>query len=387
MTVTKHPHHFPALPAAAELAVVAIGVSQALQLGWGVRGALTLSLIAAFGVILLLVFRTSKGGRNAAMVVLLGLNTLIGVAVMFVGANPASGVGLFFILCSFPATNLNAAGMVVCEMILCALIVLGFVVNPIPGWIFYLLPIVTVFFGMIGFGLTLRQLKTARDESRRLFAELSQAQGRLREIAVLEERERLAREMHDSVGHRLTVAAVHLEGAARLAKRNPAKAGHMLEVSRDEVREGLAELRQAVSALRGQDDDSLPVADVLRRLAFAFERASGSRVTVEVDKGLVEPDAERRLVIVRTAQEALTNVQKHAAATRVSFALAMEDGHYTLVCRDNGRGMHTRTGAPPADSGFGLGNLRQRAAAFGGRVELAGRDEGGAELRLELPRA
>jgi signal transduction histidine kinase len=104
---------------------------------------------------------------------------------------------------------------------------------------------------------------------------------------------------------------------------------------------------------------------------------------------MIEPDPERKLVIVRTAQEALTNVQKHAAASRVELALVLEGGAYVLTCRDDGRGP-AAAGDPPAappGSGFGLGSLRSRAAAFGGRVALESAPGGGALLRLTLPAA
>ena len=85
------------------------------------------------------------------------------------------------------------------------------------------------FFAFIAFSIAFRRSLQARAESEQLLAELTSAQGRLRDIAVMEERQRLAREMHDAVGHRLTAAAVLLEGAARLIRTEPARATRMVE--------------------------------------------------------------------------------------------------------------------------------------------------------------
>jgi signal transduction histidine kinase len=235
--------------------------------------------------------------------------------------------------------------------------------------------------------LTLRRAQDSRAESQRLLDELNEAHGRLRELAVLEERQRLAREMHDAVGHRLTASAMLLEGAARLIPTEPDRAVRLVETSRDQVREGLAELRTAVSALREDGSGRLPLAGILGAMVDVFGQSAEAKVSLHVQEGLPEPDTERKLVLTRSAQEALTNAQKHSGASRVELRLGFDGEAYELECRDDGRGPPAAD-APPipgAASGFGLGNLRARAAAFGGSVELRPAEGGGALLRLRLP--
>jgi two-component system, NarL family, sensor histidine kinase UhpB len=163
----------------------------------------------------------------------------------------------------------------------------------------------------------------------------------------------------------------------------------MVETSRAQVRQGLDELRAAVSALRADTQPAQSLSDVLSALVEVFAQGAEPKVTLDIQPGLAEPDPDRKLVIIRAAQEALTNVQKHAAATRVELALRVEENTYVLRCRDNGRGITAASGTvtAPGVSGFGLGNLRTRAAAFGGHGELEAVPDGGAALRLTLPAA
>jgi len=144
-----------------------------------------------------------------------------------------------------------------------------------------------------------------------------------------------------------------------------------------------------VSALSRGESGDRSVAEVLHALVEVFSQGSEAQVSVTIQPDMVEPDPERKLAIIRTAQEALTNIQKHAAASRIELRLGMQDGAHVLTCRDDGRGIPPDGGAPPGgtptNAGFGLRNLRQRAATFGGRVELQSVVEGGTLLRLTLP--
>ncbi|HET6486854.1 MAG TPA: sensor histidine kinase, partial [Spirochaetia bacterium] len=313
------------------------------------------------------------------------IQTASAIGVMVAGASPLFGAILFFVLNTVIAVGLPqpvalAWGAVPVVALTACLLLRGE-----RDWFSTVLTFSAGFFAFIAFALALRQAQTARAESQQLLEELTGTQGRLREMAVLEERQRLAREMHDAVGHRLTAASVLLEGAARLIRGDPDRATRMVETSREQVKEGLAEIRAAVSALREEPAGSRPLPEVLRALVDVFAQASPAEVTLAVDDGL-EPDTERKNVIVRTAQEALTNVQKHASASRVQLRLQMIDGAYVLSCRDNGRGPGSRADNGSSVGGFGLPNLQERASSFGGSVELTTAPEGGALLRLVLPK-
>ena len=125
-----------------------------------------------------------------------------------------------------------------------------------------------LFFGTLGKALS--DAQASRQESQRLLAELRAAQSQLEGLAVAEERNRLARELHDALGHRLTVAVVQLEGAQRLIPTDPERAGRMIGAMREQMKEALADLRRSVAELRAPAGEALPLGAALPRLAPEF---------------------------------------------------------------------------------------------------------------------
>lgn len=234
----------------------------------------------------------------------------------------------------------------------------------------------------------LRRADTTRRESQALLAELQDAHKRLQEyalrseeMAIVDERNRLAREMHDTVGHRLTVASVQLEGAQRLCSRDPERAAGLVGTVREQVREALAELRATVAALRAPVEADLQLGSALRRLMDHFEEATGltiHRVLPEEMPPL--PDAHR-LALYRAAQEALTNVQRHAGAEQVWLVLSAGDDAIALLVSDDGKGVMLAG----ETEGFGLRGLRERAEQLGGELHLEPRPGGGTQLSFRLP--
>jgi len=232
--------------------------------------------------------------------------------------------------------------------------------------------------------------ETARHKSQALVEELQAAHvkmqeyaGRIEELAVVEERSRLAREMHDTLGHRLTVAAVQLEGAQRLIETDPDRAAQMVGTVREQVREALAELRQTVAALRAPIEADLSLPHALARLAAHFETATGITIHQVLPRAEELPDlpSTHRLALYRAAQEALTNIQRHAEAGQVWLVLAGDGGAVTLLVSDDGKGFSLSGD----QAGFGLHGLRERAAQLGGEMHIEPRRGGGTQLSFRLP--
>lgn len=246
-----------------------------------------------------------------------------------------------------------------------------------------------LFFGTFGAGL--RQANEARQHSQQLLAELQEAHKQLQaytsqaqQLAVAEERNRLAREMHDSLGHRLTVAVVQLEGAQRLIPTAPERSATMIEAMRGQLKQALAELRQTVSALRSPEavaalNGSLETA--VTHLVQTFQEATGLAIELAVPDELPLLPEAYRLALYRAAQESLTNVQRHAKAQQAWLVIATDASHITLSVSDNGQGF----GDEAADGRFGLIGLRERAKQLGGSLVLSRADEGGARLIMQLP--
>ena len=242
------------------------------------------------------------------------------------------------------------------------------------------------FFG--AFSASATRAEAAQKESQTLLQELREAHKKLQiytaqaeELAVSEERNRLAREMHDTLGHRLTVAIVQLEGAKRLVKENPDRAEEMVGTVHEQMREGLSELRSAVATLREPLQSDISLKSALKALGQNFEAATEIKVEMAFAHKLPDFPNEYRVAIYRAAQEALTNVQRHAKAKKVRMTLSIENSEINLTLRDNGIGLPEN-----ADKlGFGLRGIQERAAQLGGRVHLEANPEGGAQICICLP--
>lgn len=238
------------------------------------------------------------------------------------------------------------------------------------------------------FGNALMRAETARAASQQLLIELQEAHTQLQAyaervetLAVAEERNRLSREMHDTLGHRLTVSIVQLEGAGRLLERDPARAGQMIQTVRSELVDGLADLRQTLAALRNPivSGDSLPQA--LAKLVGDFERATQLTIHTDFPETWPALSEVQALTIYRMAQEALTNIQRHAEARAVHLSLRQQNGSVRIEIEDDGRGFDPVQAAP----GIGLRGMRERALQLQGKVDIKSQPQQGARLTLTLP--
>ncbi|HET8674382.1 MAG TPA: sensor histidine kinase, partial [Blastocatellia bacterium] len=228
--------------------------------------------------------------------------------------------------------------------------------------------------------------RKGRAEVERLAVELAGANGKLREyaaqveeLATAKERNRLAREIHDSLGHYLTVINVQIEAARAVMDSDRERSLACLGKAQSLTQEGLAEVRRSVAALHALPTENRPLAEALAGLAEEC-RASGIAIdlTISGTPRQIGPQAE--LTLYRAAQEGLTNMRKHAQATRATIALDYTaDNLVRVVIEDDG------VGANDADSGFGLLGVRERAQILGGSVRTTTSRGRGFKLEVELP--
>jgi signal transduction histidine kinase len=216
-------------------------------------------------------------------------------------------------------------------------------------------------------------------------AELADANARLRgyaaqaeELATTQERNRVARDIHDGLGHHLTVVQMQVQAARAVLASDPGKADAVLAKAQQQSTDALAEVRRSVAALR-EPRATPPLGDALEGLA-ADTTAAGVPTELEVAgtvRGL-PPATEESLY--RAAQEGLTNVRKHAAAGRARLVLDYrDDGTVRLEVCDDGRGASLR------GDGFGLMGLRERAERLGGSVAVESAPGRGTTLRVAVP--
>ncbi|MGY3127056.1 signal transduction histidine kinase [Agrococcus sp. UYP33] len=209
-------------------------------------------------------------------------------------------------------------------------------------------------------GLWIAGLARATEERDRLIAELERAQAAVARLsgeqATAAERSRIARDLHDTIAQDLTAIAM-------LAQRTEPDAATLRTIE-EMAQRSLAEVRGLVAATAGVGlGDGLPVA--LERLGARFEAETGVAVSVSAERLELPVDAE--VALLRTAQEALANVRKHAAATRVEVVLAADATGSRLVVRDDGRGFDRAS----ITRGLGLHGLDERMALAGGSLDIA----------------
>lgn len=270
-----------------------------------------------------------------------------------------------------------------------------------PNWLYGLLNGLGSTCGYIFVGSAAnaqRRAEQASAESAHLLQKLQAAHEQLQAyaaraetLAVAEERNRLAREMHDTLGHRLTVAAVQLEGAQKLVARDPAKATQIIGTVREQVLEGLSELRRTVAALRTPIEEELPLRSALTRLASHFMEATGIQTELGLPATLPDLPADHRQALYRAAQEALTNIQRHAKANRArvevmllgdeQFAHNRLETAIQISIHDDGVGLDETA----AMRGYGLRGLAERAAHLGGALHIEPQSAGGTQLVMRLP--
>ena len=241
-------------------------------------------------------------------------------------------------------------------------------------------------------GQFIRRGRQSQDRTELLMAQLQDAREGEAAAAALAERSRIAGELHDVLAHSLSGLAIQLQGARKLAGREQVSDGlrATIERSAELARAGLADARQAVSALRG---DRLPTVDQLSALVEGFRRDTGTEATVRID-GTPRPlPAEASLALFRGAQEALTNIARYAPGAATAVTVSYQPGRTRVTVEDHARPCAARPGPATepgsalladAGGGHGLTAMRERAQRAGGTAR-AGPTAGGWLVELEVP--
>jgi signal transduction histidine kinase len=230
----------------------------------------------------------------------------------------------------------------------------------------------------------------ARRESERLLTELQEAHRRLQEyadqaqeLAVAKERNRLARELHDSVAQTLYGLTLQSEAASRLlATGRLDRVAEDLQQIRQSALETLQETRLLIFELRPPILDQAGLVVALKARLESVEGRSGLKTRIDLQEiGRLPSNAEVNLY--RIAQEALNNVLKHARARQVDVSLALENGVVVLEVADDGVGFDPLALSP--GEGMGLDGMRERAAQIGGRIEVLSAPQDGTRVKVEVP--
>ncbi len=239
----------------------------------------------------------------------------------------------------------------------------------------------------VALGLFVTRIVGEADARARTIDELRATQARLaaaeRDRGVHEERERISREIHDTLAQGFTSVVTLARAAdAALTRGDAETVRERLALIERTASDNLAEARLIVAELTPGHLQSRTLAQALERLGTAVSRENGVRAQVRIGGEPAPLGGAAEVVILRTAQEALSNVRRHAAAARVDLTLDYTPERVVLTVSDDGRGFD-----PAVDrGGFGLDGIRARAAEVGGAVRLTSSPGAGTTLRLEVPR-
>jgi signal transduction histidine kinase len=255
-------------------------------------------------------------------------------------------------------------------------------VTHVSDWVDYLNTLIVVV-APIAVGRFVRQQRDQNARLRELTLHLEHERERSNDLAVAEERARIARELHDVVAHGLSVIAIQADAAEAALDADPSKARKPVAEIKQAARSSLAEMRGLLGLLREEGDGEnrapLPGIAQLPEL-IERSRAGGLEIRLDVSGTPREVPQGIDLAAYRIIQESLTNVRKHAHSAPTSVALNWGDDRLKLSVRDSGPG----PGAAD-ENGHGLIGMRERARAHGGTIATGAADEGGFEVVATLP--
>ncbi|MFM7426713.1 MAG: sensor histidine kinase [Elainella sp.] len=245
--------------------------------------------------------------------------------------------------------------------------------------------------GLILLLLLVNALVAERQGRRRLaaaHAQLYQYSLQIDDQSALQERTRIARELHDSLGHLLTAQSLQLQSAALLLTANPEEAKQLLTDSQRLGSNALKELRQTLLLLRSDPLQGEPLSAAIARLTADFQRSTGLRPACQL---AIAPLPQRiQVAVYRIVEEALTNIQKHSQATQVSISLnlsatdspsRLDPTRLVLEIIDDGRGFDLEANR----TGFGLRGMEERASSLGGEFQLQSQPNRGCRIVVTFP--
>jgi signal transduction histidine kinase len=367
------------------LAGVGIGVSGAV-LGRdrtdGPEGPLWFDVLAILAIVLpLLARRRFPFGAPVAMGVAAALTSFVDQTVVpYDGVTFLVGCAALFLVGSLRDRSQAVTGLAVAEGILAVVVYndpRSSVGNFIVGSIIF-----TIVW-TIAFGVGRKSVEA--DEAKGRAARAEREREERARSAVTEERARIARELHDVVGHSVSVMTVQASAVRRLLRPEQQREREALLIVEQTGREALAEMRRMVGVLRRPEEaPALAPQPSLEHLGKLVEQAreAGLPVDLRVEGEPLPLPAGLDLTAYRLVQEGLTNALKHARAERAQVLVRYSDGDIEVTISDDGRGAGSGDG-----SGHGLVGMRERVAVYGGELEAGPRPEGGYRLRARLPLA
>lgn len=263
-------------------------------------------------------------------------------------------------------------------------------------------------YGLTGLNMLFQKLVGERFARNRLFRELKHANRQLeeahrrleqsveqeQELAILRERTRLAREMHDTLGHALVLIAVKLEAAQRLRERDPERCEQELEATKMIARESMAGLRASIADLRSPVLEREHIQQALERSVRELTQRVGLRITYTLETDVTCLPASLEEILWKVSQEALANIEKHAHATHVNLRISQQEDQLVLTIQDDGVGLPAAYYRYREDGSllclspgghYGLRGMLERVEHAGGQLYVRSAAGQGTTIEARLP--
>lgn len=340
---------------------------------------LALGLILLFGFLYYFVFQSGRYEQNpnlyfGAQVLILGLLFLL-------GSNNSDAFNfLFIILCVQIAVvstpRVAVTWIAVCFGIESVIILATRGTEGLYAILFYSVAFVVSGF----FGHTIRQVEQERDRNQRLVEELQATQRKLQELAVVDERNRLARDLHDSVKQQVFAISMQLS-AARASLKEDNKAYPSVAQAEKLAQQAGAELTTLIHQLRPPVLEHKSLTEAIRMNVNDWKHQNNIETELNIGEVSVSPDGEQALF--RVLQEALANVARHSQANKVWVSLKSENDDVTLIVKDNGTGYDAKR----ITKGIGLDSMKERLAAVHGTLEISSRQSHGTSVTARVRRS
>jgi signal transduction histidine kinase len=334
---------------------------------------LALGLVLSFGMLYHFVFRSERYRRASGLY--FGAQILVLSLLFLLGSDNQDAFNFLSLILTIHIAVVSparvAALWIALGFAMLSLLILASVgLEGLYAILFYSVTFVVCGF----FGSTIQEVERERDRNQQLVEELQATQRKLQELAVVEERNRLARDLHDSVKQQVFAISMQLGAAqALLEKRHPAS-GPVNEAERLAKQAGV-ELTTLIRELRppGLERKSLPAA--VEEYVAEWSRQNGIAAQVNVD-GVPSLPLPAEETLFRVTQEALANVARHSHARQVIVQLARQGEEVALAVEDDGAGFDLNQ----VEKGVGLDSMRERLEAVGGRLNISSRTSGGTRL-------
>lgn len=261
--------------------------------------------------------------------------------------------------------------------------------NSLPVFVSFL---VSAFFSVV-LGLYINGIIRQNREKQQMIEALKAARSELakaeRQAGILEERQRLAGEIHDTLAQGFTSVILHLEAADQALNSSPSAARSHIDQARRSARDSLSEARRFIGELRPDVVKHEPLAQAVERVAQRWSEEHNLSACLEVTGAGYPLPAAVEATLLRAAQEALNNVLKHAQASQVNLTLTYLEDEVILDIQDNGAGFDPALLPPQAglDHGYGLMALQERAAQLGGSLQIESAPGEGTTVVMALPAA